>query len=101
VANGELPEQLLAVKPSVSKNDAECPTGLRASSHEKLKAIFAPPGPASVADTDGAHEGTTTPDTPHTIAKMAPRFHLFTFIFFVISRPTICLSCQILMHSHP
>jgi hypothetical protein len=100
-ADIELPEQLLAVKPSVSKKDAECPAGLRGSSHEKLKAILDPPGPASVADTGDSQEGITTPETAHAVANTTPRFQIFNLIVFIISRPAICLTLQILLPHHP
>jgi hypothetical protein len=101
-ADIELPEQLFAVMPSVSKNDAEWPAGLRGSSHEKLNAMLAPPGPASVAETGDSQEGMTAPETAHAVAKTTPRFHIFIFFFIiVISRSAVCLSLQIFLPHHP
>jgi hypothetical protein len=77
----ERPEQLFTEIPSVSKNDAECPAGLPVSFHEKSKAILAPPGPASVADTVGAHDGNTTPDTVIANVVTTTCLIIFNFVF--------------------
>ena len=49
VAESVDPEQLFAVVPSVSRNEAEWPAGLAASSQVKSKPMFAPLGPDSEA----------------------------------------------------